>query len=225
MNWVMHYKRWGIPEDFRVNITKLNRKCNFSFTSLYCQMTFTGWKTTFCAAELKQWLAVRKMYTAGKCLQTQALILILEWQSKFSTEATPHFRVPKAATGREKTPWSTWGIWPLPRSFWVQSERMSKVPYPDCVEFTAPCSATAREVFQREALADLPHHSSWRSRQGGLSCYTCSGQTANPGKSQLVPVSLAWVPPRYLFPHHTPLRLTWHASLGYFKLQNKLQYI
>lgn len=151
-------------------------------------------------------------------------ILIWEWQNRFSTEATIHMRVPKAATGREM-PQSTCGTWPLPRRCWVHPKRMSKAPHPHCSEYTVPCSAIAREVFEREALAELhlPHHSSWRSKQGVLPLHTYGGQTANSGKSLLVPVGFYWLAPRCLFPHQTPLSPIWHASLGNFKLQNKLQ--
>lgn len=109
----------------------------------------------------------------------------------------------------------TWGTWPLPRRCWVHPEGLPKAPHPDCSEGTALGGATVREVFQREPLAELhlPHHSSWRSRQGGLPLHIHRGQTAS-GKS---------LPPRYLFPHQIPLSLMWYASLGglNYKTNNK----
>lgn len=149
-------------------------------------------------------------------MKKNILISIWEWQNRFSVQTMSHIRVHQH---------STWGTWPLPRGCWVHPERMSKAPHPDCSECTAPCSAIAREMFKRETLADLhlSHHFSWRGSQGGLPLHRHSGKTANLGKSLLVPVGFAQIPPRYLFSHQTPLSLIWHASFVGFKPQNKLQ--
>ena len=95
----------------------------------------------------------------------------------------PHTRVPKAANGRETTPQSTWGTWPLCRRCWIHPRRMSEAPHTDCSEDTAPVQCHSESSVSGWTAS--AHHSRWRSRQVGLPLHIYSGQTTNSGKSLL----------------------------------------